>query len=622
MRPPRPWWAFRCSCRALWGQFETLAGEYLQAEEASQTALLLRESFDSKAFAARWERYRGPLTKALINTIGSSYGNRYHDIFWIHHSLFVARYLKGIPKRILHRDSALGREHGDEIKYRIYQKWIDRVVSLTYDVAHRLAAELHEKEDALFPDCLGLMRDNVLILTEDYISADLSELQSYFQGCLKIDGRELRSRFTKLTSWHSKIWRKDASVRSVGQSLLGVDGEDDPNRLLFATGYLSYLSQHASYNRLEFPFDEQITLLESLFNKLKEYEVLNALRKMIVPVEVEGESLISRDRSINMTWIGGPPELRLSSSTRPMDFFSHWIVDPLVHRFGMVYDISDFSATITLLGKSQKTAMADAFRHTYTFQRKVNTLALDRDLKFEKYLGDGAFFSSHQARHMLPVAIGIQRLYSAAIKSGLPFDRGLRIALNFGEYRLLPLEGEPGEKPKYEYFGHGLVELSRLTTGKKTQEIDELKNYLVAQGYPETAVTKFFEPMMRKNSDLVNKDAQERQFYAYINPNGTMINEGIVATENYIRRLGTFPEIFYARQGGRGYVVVPFVDGKEQMLAGLRKLGMGKFKGLEEMPIFEIIDGAEWVGTDMRPIPTQNLLAALERVFASARIKQ
>ncbi len=37
----------------------------------------------------------------------------------------------------------------------------------------------------LFPEVLALMRDNVLILTEDYISPDLSELGSYFQGCLQ-----------------------------------------------------------------------------------------------------------------------------------------------------------------------------------------------------------------------------------------------------------------------------------------------------------------------------------------------------------------------------------------------------------------------------------------------------
>ena len=75
-------------------------------------------------------------------------------------------------------------------------------------------------------------------------------------------------------------------------------------------------------------------------------------------------------------------------------------------------------------------------------------------------------------------AIHLQRLYAQALKAGFPFDRGLRIAINFGEYRLLPLDAGPGNtRAQYEYFGHGLVELSRLTTGKKTQEVDEFKTY-------------------------------------------------------------------------------------------------------------------------------------------------
>ena len=161
-----------------------MRGPICKRKRIAKQLFCFRESFDSRAFAAKWEHYRGLLSKVLENAIASSFGNHYPDIFWLHHSLFVARYVKGIPKRILHRDTNLGRERGDELKYRIYQKWIDRVVNLTYDIAHRLAAELQDDEDSLYPPCLSLMRDNVLILTEDFISPDLSDLQSYFQGCL------------------------------------------------------------------------------------------------------------------------------------------------------------------------------------------------------------------------------------------------------------------------------------------------------------------------------------------------------------------------------------------------------------------------------------------------------
>ena len=600
---------------------EQAAVDYLAAEEEAQVAYFTRQSFDSKGFAARWERYRTLLAKATENSAAMSFGNRYLDVFWLRHSQVIARTLRELPKRLLRRDLTLGREHGDGLKYRVFAKWADRVIQLTHDVTSRVAADLDERPEALFPVILQRMRDNVLILTEDLISPDLSELSSYFSGELGIDGRDLRRRLQAVITWQERHLASDEALRSVARNLLGVDPESSgAARLINHPGYLSFLSSHITYSDSHFPTNEQIAVWEALVLQLKEFELLQAMRKMLVPVEVEEGTFISRDRSVNMTWIGGPPVLRLSNVNRPLDFLSSWIVDPLVRRFGLVYDISDFSAIISMLGKAQKTSIESAFRQTYALQTRINQLAASHDLKMEKYLGDGAFYSGRQARQLLPVAIRLQRLYSEAVDRGYPFDRGLRVAINFGEYRLLPLAGEEGESARYEYFGHGLVELSRLSTGKKTQEIDELKHYLIGQGYPEAVVTKFFAPMQRQSSgDLVDKEEQARRFYAYINPNGTLINEGIVATEDYIQRLGSFPELWYARQGGRGYVVIALTDGDQpKLLVGLRKLGLGKFKGLEKLPVYEIIDGANWSADQLRPIPSNNLKSALERVFASA----
>ena len=600
---------------------EQAAAEYLAAEEEAQIAFFTRQSFDSKGFAARWERYRALLAKATENSAGMSFGNRYLDVFWLRHSQIISRVLREVPKRLLRRDLTLGREHGDSLKYRVFTKWADRIVHLTHDVVGRVAAELGEDPEILFPTVLQHMRDNVLIFTEDLISPDLSELSSYFNGELRIDGRDLRQRLQAVAVWLERHLASDQTLRSAVHHLLGVDPNGcDPTRLLHHPGFLSFVSSHITYSDSHFPTNQQIAVWEPLLLQLKEFELLQTMRKMLVPVEIEEGTYISRDRSVNMTWIGGPPVLRLSSVNRPLDFLSSWIVDPLVRRFGLVYDISDFSAIISMLGLAQKTSIESAFRQTYTLQTKINQLAASHDLKMEKYLGDGAFYSGRKARQLLPVAIRLQRLYAEAVDRGYPFDRGLRVAINFGEYRLLPLAGEDRESARYEYFGHGLVELSRLSTGKKTQEIDELKHYLIGQGYPEAVVTKFFAPMQRQNAgDLVDKDEQARRFYAYINPNGTLINEGIVATDDYIQRLGTFAELWYGRQGGRGYVIVAIPDGDgSPVLVGLRKLGLGKFKGLEKLPVYEIIDGACWTPDRLKPIPTKNLKSALERVFASS----
>ena len=149
-----------------------------------------RQPFDSKAYAQSWERYRQFLTKALEFSITSNRGSVHAAIFWLHHSLEVSRLLLEIPRELLRENLAVGREHGDAIKFKVYFKWIDRVVALNYDLANRLAGELEEEEERLFPTLLAKMRDNVLIFTQDYVSPDLSELTSYFVGCLGRDGRE------------------------------------------------------------------------------------------------------------------------------------------------------------------------------------------------------------------------------------------------------------------------------------------------------------------------------------------------------------------------------------------------------------------------------------------------
>lgn len=601
---------------------EGALGEYLQAEEESQFAARSREAFDTKAYSSKWERYRQILAQVLRNAIGSSFGGRYPDIFWLYHSQFVATYFRGIPKRMLRKDLTVGRDFGDEIKYRAYTKWIDRSIEAVYDVVHQMATDHGDKEDTLFPSLLNLMRDNVLIFTEDHISHDLSELSSYFNGCLKIDGRDLRQRIAELGTWHDQKLKRDTVLRGAVRHLLGADPEVGGLKLLSRSGYLSYLSGHPEYDLERFPTQEQVGIWEALLGKLKEFEILQALRKMMVPVEIDEEgNIISRDRSTNMTWVGGPPLLHLSSATRPIDFTSSWVVDPLVQRCGLVYDISDFSATLSMLGKVEKAALENAFRTTYDLQRKINKLADSFHLRLEKYLGDGAFYSGRHARNLIIVAIHLQRLYATALEEGFPFDRGLRIAINYGEYRLLPLEAGPDEKTaRYEFFGHGLVELARLTTGKKTQEIDDFKTYLIGAGYQEQQVSRFFEPVTRGSDDLVNKDEESRPFYAYVNPNNTLINEGIVATETLLKRIEPSEALYYGKQGRRGYIVLSFqdADSRGNLTVGIRKLGAAKFKGLDQRPIFEVIDGACWDDLGkLQKIPMTNLMAALEKVFAA-----
>lgn len=599
---------------------EALAG-YLQAEEEAQSAYHQRRPFDSRSYASRWERYRAHLARALENVTLASHGGDYPAIFWLYHSLAVSRYLHELPRRLRRQDLNLGRDHGDAIKYAVYGKWSERVMTLHRDTVRRLREEMVAEEEALFPELLALMCDNVLIFTEDYISPDLSQLGSYFHGFLGEDGRDLRQRLARLEEWQRKNLESDAVLRSAATHLLKAEAAGDDRRLLHRSGWVTFLSTHVTYSTSQLLSRRQIEIWESLLDRLKQFEILSEVRQLLLPLELEEGTLVSRRRDEDSTWGVVSPELRLSPTTRPMDFMSTWVVNPVVERYGLVYDITDFSSTLSRLGRLEKKALERAFRMTSSFQRRITGLAASHGLRLEKYLGDGAFYSGRHARHMLVVAIRLQRLYPEFLVKGFPFDSGLRIALNYGEYRLLPVAGSTASKvPSYEFFGQGLVELSRLSTGKRTQEIDDFKTYLITQGYPEPVVNKFFAPMMATSSELVSKLDEARRFYAYINQNGALINEGIVATEAFVQRLGNFPELRWVHDAGRGYIALDLEEGDEVggLWVGVRKLGVGRFKGLEPTPVYEIVDGGSWPPSTMKPIPGQPLMNALERLFASA----
>ncbi len=145
--------------------------EYVNAEEALQVAMIKRQTFDRRVYGSAWERYRGLLAKAIENVTISSYGRQHPAVFWLHQSLDVSRLLRETPKRIVRLDLAVGREHGDALKYLVLDKVLDRLFSLTYDVVHHLAENTYEVEDELFPAILTRMRDNVLIFSESHISS-------------------------------------------------------------------------------------------------------------------------------------------------------------------------------------------------------------------------------------------------------------------------------------------------------------------------------------------------------------------------------------------------------------------------------------------------------------------
>jgi hypothetical protein len=603
----------------------TALRQYVQAEESLQLAIQRRDTYDRKLYNAAWERYRLLLSRAVENATISNYGRLYPAVFWLHHSTDVARLLKETPKRLLREDLDIGRRMGDGLKYRILERFLDRVFENTYDLVHRVAGATEEAEEELFPRLLTRMRDNVLIFTEDHISPDLAELGSYFGGYLKIDGREIRQRLEDLARWHADQLASDLDLRSIVAHLYNADPQTDARDLLNRSGYVSFLSTRQSYNPVRLLPPILVQVWESLLVKLKEFELFHALRRIMLRVEVQPDGRIQAREPLG-TLAASRGAITLSPVTRPLDFMEPWVVDPRVERFGLIYDISEFSQTVSYLQRSGTESQDEAFRAMFRFQRRVNRLAGSHRAKLEKYLGDGAFFSSREALNLLICAIHLQRYYEQAVSGGFAFDRGMRIALNFGSYRLIPMgSGNRPENERYEFFGHGMVEMSRLVTGKATQEIDEVKTMLIAQGYPEPTVHRFFAPLTETNLDLVNKSEEARRFYAYISRNGSLHNNGLVATGAYVARLereiGALA-LGRGADGERSYVVFHVEDGGERLPIGLRKLGTARLKGLERLVLYEIVDGAT---LDPKPLETlhgERLVNAAERESNRQLIQQ
>lgn len=606
---------------------------YLVAEEAAQVAIFQRRPSDRLAVESARERYRALLARAVENVTLSSYGRNFPAVFWLSHSLDTARVLKESPRRALRLDLEVGRRHGDAVKYRVLERFLDFVTAQTYDLVSRLADDTEEIEEELFPRLLTRMRDNVLILTEDHISRDLAELSSYFAGYLHIDGRDLRRRLGELGTWNAELLRADHDLRNAVRHLLRPEpealgaSEPDPaeqaHELLNRPGYVRYLSTRRDYpaDRL---FDQRLVQVwESLLLKLKEFELLHALRRYLLPVALEDGRMVCRSPGAGRALPVASGTV-FSTATRPLDFMAPWVVDPLVHRFGLIYDLTDFSDIVNVVRRSGTELQDDAFRKMFTFQRRLNRLAAGHRLTLEKYLGDGAFYSSRRCAGVVVTAVQIQRSYREALTDGFPFDRGLRIALNYGQYRLIPIgSGIPEGPDRYEFFGHGLVELSRLITGKATREIEDIKTMLIARGYPEQTVYRFFSPLLKSPERPGGEAAGAAgTFYAYINQHGNLVNEGMVATEAFIaqldRELGDEAQVHRVRRDGRIYVVTAAEVGSERVHVGLRRLGNAHLKGLGDVPVLEVVDAGAWGIANLGPATSGSLLAALDRNLADS----
>lgn len=548
--------------------------------------------------------YITQLMRVAENAMMSNLLADYHAIFWLTHSFDLARHFSGIPRRVSTIDAASGRAIGDTLKYRIFSRWATETREQMTQLAAK-ASTLLEGEEQRSLQFFRLLQDDVLILTEEFVGPDLRELRSFITGYLRRDFQAFRESLERLRTTASDILTRERTFRAA-LPLFGANPEQGITlALLLDARFEAFLFDHPTVqNAVTREEREQLQLIA---RRVREYAVLNQLRRGIVTMATlpDGQIVAADRRNGNV----------YSRSTRPMDFGRPGVVDPMVFRFGLIYDISAFSETLGNIRRGGGKEEIRSYRQMLLFQRKLEGIAQRHLLQFEKFLGDGAFYTTRRALRLVRAALEIQRFYSEMKRKGFAFNKGLRIALNFGYYRLLPLKtSEETNERITEFYGPGIVELSRLTTGKANKEIEEIAAFLIAHGYEQTKVQQFFAPLAR-GVDVIDHTQHAREFYAYLDGNGHLVNEGIVASFSLLQELSNeianeAPLFRVTSPYGNYIAFSPALPGVD--LVGFRLLGMVSLKGLDKIDVVEIVPFAQGE-VDAIPLETHDPLSLLVR---------
>ena len=558
-------------------ELEARLGRWLVAE----VDIRGRETDSHRRVDDLLRQYRDQVLKLAHNARNSSILSDYHSVFWLLHSQHAARAFTGVVQRAL--EARMSREEADRLKYALQEKW---------------SAALREIEK---PDgFLELLLENPLIAAEEFVGPDLRELRAYFSH-MRRDYASFRRAFDDMRAQAQDLASKDKLLRRA-LTLLGY-----PESMLPAVAILDprvrlLLGDHPAYRPVQ-----DSGLIDSLSRRALELFVVQALRRSIIWMKTtEAGENVADDGT------GGV----YSRAIRPMDFGRRGVVEPIVYRYGLVYDITSFTETLGEIARGGKGEEQSSYRQMLEFQRELAAITRNHGLQFEKFLGDGAFYTCRRATRVVQAAIEIQRFYARARKKGFAFNKGMRIALNYGYYRLLPMQvSADGTQQIIEFYGPGIVELSRLTTGKTTKELEDVQHLLLSHGYDQNEVYRFFSPLAR-SVDHTDALQQQREFYAYVNESGHLINEGIVVSIPFLRQLSAelteeTQKVYRLRTPWSVYLGVSADELGGYV--GIRLLGSVSLKGIGMQDIGEVV----WLTPDVAEISmlgeTKPLLQLLEQ---------
>jgi hypothetical protein len=597
-------------CAAL-KELETKLDRWLDEEISWNAKLENSKDRSQLAFTA----YFNQLIKLAENAMLSSLLADYHGVFWLIHSYDLSRHFSNLHKRVIRLtslDATTARAQAETVKYRLFTKWANEARDQMLRMASRVSNVLNGEEERGL-QFYRILQENVLILTEEFIGPDLRELKSYVTGYLHRDFNIFRETFERIRNVANNLCRHDRVFRGA-LSLMGVKAEQEVSMgLLMDSRFHRFLFEHPQLEKAA--NREERDQFQLVAKHLSEFAVLHQLRRGITWMACPpGGDIVSFDKR---------PEVVYSRSTRPIDFGRPGVVDPMVHRFGLMYDITAFSETLGDLARGGRKGELSSFRQMLVFQRKLETIADHHRLQFEKFLGDGAFYTTRRAVRLIKAAVEVQRCYAEMREKGFAFNKGLRVALNFGYYRLLPMKGGSfdGTDRLMEFYGPGVVELSRLTTGKASKEIEEIQGFLVAHGYEAAKVQQFFAPLAR-GVDVIDHKMHEREFYAYVNATAHLVNEGIVASVSLLQELSAeliaeSHQLFDLTTPWGSYLgFSPGMEGVKYI--GVRLIGTVSLKGLANVEVGEIVPFREGE-VESEPVTQTDSLVTLLRANYHSR---
>lgn len=593
--------------RRLRTQLERQIGrelEYLQLQEPSPD--------DRRKVMASREGVTESLNRAFLNAMLNDYGRALVEVFVMSLSIDIQKLLSSVP-RYLNKNA--GSRLDSEVTVRQLASMLgglilkaaaqagDRIRSLS-DVPAR--GETSPLFQLMFRDPLMLVEERVPSSPERLAflipSRSLGDI-----GALLTLSRKVGERF-------ATIMQRRPEWRGIVRHSCGADFDPTGADAALEPSFLDLTADVGLSLDLGLG-QEDISALRALGTRLKALEMVAALRQGILFV----------DQGVENAWevkLGGR-RTAIAASTRPFDFAAHGVVDSAVFRFGLIYDLTNFTAVLEQVRKAGKAAEEKALQFMYVFQSRIEEIRNTRRLTFEKFMGDGAFFSTRRAARTLAAACEIQQAYDRLRQEGFLFDKGLRIAVNAAEYRLLPMRGADVNRPTYEFFGHGIVELARLTTGKSTREVAQVAELLVHAGYDPEHVDEFLRPLIEAR--VKKSDLGQRPYAVTLDVHGELINEGIVLTVAFVealgRELGTCPLWEGEADGLRWLVLNVDPSGRNMMPVGIRMLGVARLKGLEPV---ELIEALPWPRDGSPPRRLKNpidLTDALRRLGGSGSLE-